>query len=152
EGEGPPAKLCLGTKVIACDVEEGTVTLDGGEVVHADCILGADGMHSVIRTHVLGSPAKPQDSGLTCFRVIVEAENLRDIPELKWVYTGMSVTPLLPNWVLGRAALLGDAIHATVPLLGQGAGMAVEEAAALGCMLPTGTRREDIPARLEAYQ
>ncbi|KAF8143766.1 hypothetical protein K438DRAFT_2104022 [Mycena galopus ATCC 62051] len=239
EGEGPPAKLRLGTKVVACDIEEGTVTLDGGEVVHADCILGADGMHSGIRAHVVGRVAKLQDSGLSCFRFIVEAEKMRDIPELEWVYTGISggrmvvkdkpfrllfvlpslgsllsvtafyadskddtgscivnispavftptvtqeefiakyhdfdpkflrildlpmrspilrwklrVTPPLPNWVRGRAALLGDAVHATVPLLGQGAGMAVEEAAALGCLLPAGTRREDIPAQLEAYQ
>lgn len=45
EGEGPPAKLCLGTKVVSSDPEEGTVTLDGGEIVHGDCILGADGIH-----------------------------------------------------------------------------------------------------------
>ena len=45
EGEGPPAKLRFGTKVVACDIEEGTVTLDVGEVVPADLILGADGVH-----------------------------------------------------------------------------------------------------------
>ncbi|KAF8206759.1 hypothetical protein K438DRAFT_1963071 [Mycena galopus ATCC 62051] len=46
EGEGLPAKLRLETKVVACDVEEGTVTLHGREFIHADCILGADGMHA----------------------------------------------------------------------------------------------------------
>jgi len=30
--------------------------------------------------------------------------------------------------------------------------MALEDAAAIGCLIPLGTRREDIPARLEAYQ
>jgi salicylate hydroxylase len=45
DGEGPPAKLRLGVEVLACDPEEGTITLDGGEVVHADLVLGADGAH-----------------------------------------------------------------------------------------------------------
>ncbi|KAF8206740.1 hypothetical protein K438DRAFT_1963053 [Mycena galopus ATCC 62051] len=233
EGEGPPAKLRLAAKVIACDVEEGTVTLDGGEVVNADCILGADGIHSVIRNHVRGSIAKERNSGMSCFRAIFDAKNLRDIPALEWVYAGISGTRMvvkdepfrllwaypilgslisvtgffadspddpgtsfpwtptvtreefiakygdfdpkflrvldlpihipitrwtirvmtpLPNWVRGRVALLGDAAHATTPMLGQGAGMAIEEGVAVGCLLPAGTRREDIPARLEAYQ
>lgn len=68
---------------------------------------------------------------------------------LKWQ---LRVLPLLPTWIRGRAALLGDAAHATLPTLGQGAAMAVEEAAALGSLLPLGTRREDVPKRLEAYQ
>ncbi|KAF8207391.1 hypothetical protein K438DRAFT_1755438 [Mycena galopus ATCC 62051] len=189
EGEGPPAQLRLGTKVVACDVEEGTVTLDGGEVVYADFILGADGIHSVIRAQILGSVGKAQNSGLSCFRVVFDAANLRDIPELEWLYTAwtptatleefvakfrdfdpkflhaldlpmhspihrwtLRVLPLLSTWVLGRAALLGDAAHATLPFLGQGAGMGIEEGGALGCLLPAGTRREDVPARLRAYE
>ncbi|KAF7361572.1 FAD/NAD(P)-binding domain-containing protein [Mycena sanguinolenta] len=35
---------------------------------------------------------------------------------------------------------------------GQGAAMAFEDAATIGCLIPIGTHREDIPARLEAYQ
>lgn len=70
-------------------------------------------------------------------------------PIRKWK---LRVLPELPTWILGRAALLGDAAHATLPLLGQGVGMAIEEAGSLGCLLPAGTRREDIPARLQAYQ
>ncbi|KAJ7240188.1 hypothetical protein C8J57DRAFT_1527642 [Mycena rebaudengoi] len=46
DGEGPPAKLCLGSKVLACDPEEGTITLNTGEVVQADLILGADGKNA----------------------------------------------------------------------------------------------------------
>jgi salicylate hydroxylase len=70
-------------------------------------------------------------------------------PILKWQ---LRAVPILPTWIRGRAALLGDAAHATLPLLGQGAAMAIEEAAVLGCLLPLGTTKEDIPARLEAYQ
>ncbi|KAJ6512654.1 FAD/NAD(P)-binding domain-containing protein [Mycena sanguinolenta] len=70
-------------------------------------------------------------------------------PILKWQ---MRYLPALPTWTRGRAALLGDAAHATLPSLGQGAAMAIEDAAVLGCLLPLGTTKEDVPARLEAYQ
>jgi salicylate hydroxylase len=60
--------------------------------------------------------------------------------------------PLLPTWTQGRLALLGDAAHATFPILGQGAAMAVEDSVALGCMLPYGTKAEEVPSRLAAYQ
>ncbi|KAJ7473452.1 hypothetical protein FB451DRAFT_1558664 [Mycena latifolia] len=64
----------------------------------------------------------------------------------------MRTVPGLPTWVRGRAALLGDAAHATMPTLGQGAAMAVEDAAALGALLPAGTKRGDVSARLAAYE
>jgi len=39
--------------------------------------------------------------------------------------------PPTPTWGVGRASLLGDAIHPTTPHLGQGAAMAIESAFAL---------------------
>ncbi|KAJ7624692.1 FAD/NAD(P)-binding domain-containing protein [Roridomyces roridus] len=232
EGQRPPAKLRLGTKVVACDPETATITSEDGEVVQADVLIGADGIHSVVRDHVLQQVVHSQDSGLSCFRLIFETTKMRDIPELEWLYDGvvgtrsvvstegplrmlyiypcrdgtlmnvvafysdtsdatagwsghatvdefktvfhdfhpkffhlldlplhspihkwkLRVLPLLPTWVRGRTALLGDAAHATLPHLGQGAGMAVEDGGALGCLLPAGTRAEDVPARLKAYE
>ncbi|KAJ6561968.1 hypothetical protein B0H19DRAFT_1068667 [Mycena capillaripes] len=67
----------------------------------------------------------------------------------------LRVLPLIPTWIHGRAGLLGDAAHGrrpTLPLLGMGAAMAIEEGGSTGCLFPAGTRREDNPARLEAYQ
>ncbi|KAJ7145086.1 hypothetical protein C8R43DRAFT_1197222 [Mycena crocata] len=89
---------------------------------------------------------------------VFEVSKLQGIPDIDWLSEGLSgartlrVLPLLPTWIRGRAALLGDAAHATLPALGQGAAMAIEEASALGCLIPLGTRREDVPSRLEAYQ
>jgi salicylate hydroxylase len=39
--------------------------------------------------------------------------------------------PVLPNWSTKRVTMLGDAVHATLPYLAQGAAMAVEDGAVL---------------------
>ena len=44
------------------------------------------------------------------------------------------------QWVQGRAVLLGDAVHAMTPNIGQGAGMAMEDAAVLADELATASR------------
>ncbi|MDB5895196.1 MAG: FAD-dependent oxidoreductase [Rhodoferax sp.] len=51
---------------------------------------------------------------------------------------------------LGRVALLGDAAHPMRPYLAQGAGMAIEDAAALGQALRQVDSRQ-VPAALQAY-
>ncbi|KAJ6507718.1 FAD/NAD(P)-binding domain-containing protein [Mycena vitilis] len=233
EGEGPPAQLILGSKVVGCDPESGTITLGNGEIIHADVVLGADGIHSVVRTSILGHVVDAVASGYSAFRCLFDASKLKEFPDLGWVTEGLhgarsvgskeaaafrifflypcrsgtlinfagihpdidadgkdwtpnatredilkeykdfdpkflrildlepatpllkwhlKFVPTLPTWVRGRAAILGDAAHGTLPILGQGAAMAIEEAATLGCLFPLGTSPEDVPARLEAYQ
>ncbi|KAF7342970.1 FAD/NAD(P)-binding domain-containing protein [Mycena venus] len=230
-GEGPPAKLHLGTKVMACDSEAGTIFLISGEVLHADLVLGADGVHSVVRAHILGEVQKALPSGVSCYRTVFK---LPQLSGMRWLDDGVSgtrtiiakegpfrmfitypcrsrallnfiavftdscedvqevgctptasrediiakfrsfhpkflpvldlpahseifkwqlgVLPPLPTWIRGRTALLGDAAHATLPFMAQGAAMAVEEGGSIGCLFPTGTRPEDVPQRLKAYQ
>jgi salicylate hydroxylase len=46
--------------------------------------------------------------------------------------------PRLPRWSRGRVLLLGDAAHAPLPHQGQGAGLAIEDAYALGALLARG--------------
>ena len=46
------------------------------------------------------------------------------------------------RWVRGRAALLGDSVHAMTPNIGQGAGMAMEDAAVLAEELASGSAVE----------
>jgi 2-polyprenyl-6-methoxyphenol hydroxylase-like FAD-dependent oxidoreductase len=53
------------------------------------------------------------------------------------------------NWSTGRATLLGDSAHPTLPYLAQGAAMAIEDGAVLARALNiTGT----IPDALQLYQ
>ena len=57
----------------------------------------------------------------------------------------------LPVWNKDRLVLIGDAAHPFLPHQGQGAGVAMEDGAALACVLPLGTPREEIPERLALY-
>jgi salicylate hydroxylase len=58
----------------------------------------------------------------------------------------------LPHWIDGKAALVGDACHPTLPHIAQGAAMAVEDAAALGVILGKVKSRDDIHQALLTYQ
>jgi 2-polyprenyl-6-methoxyphenol hydroxylase-like FAD-dependent oxidoreductase len=55
---------------------------------------------------------------------------------------------VLPTWTRGRVALLGDAIHAMEPNLGQGAAQAIEDASALLIALGAGG---ELSGSLAAY-
>lgn len=56
----------------------------------------------------------------------------------KVVYKPMEAVMVPPPWFSGRVVLLGDAAHATTPHLGQGAGMAIEDAVVLAEELCSG--------------
>jgi 2-polyprenyl-6-methoxyphenol hydroxylase-like FAD-dependent oxidoreductase len=45
EGEGAPAKLHTASKVVEIDPDKGTLTLENGETITADVIVGADGVY-----------------------------------------------------------------------------------------------------------
>ncbi|KAJ7176892.1 hypothetical protein C8R46DRAFT_1077629 [Mycena filopes] len=68
---------------------------------------------------------------------------------MKWQ---LRKVPLLPTWIRGHAALLGDAAHGTLPSMAQGSAMAIEDAGALGVLFPAGTTRSDVRARLAGYE
>lgn len=58
-------------------------------------------------------------------------------------------TLLLPApWYKNRVLLIGDAVHATIPQLGQGAGLAIEDAVVLGELLGTD---DPLPIVLEKF-
>ncbi len=57
----------------------------------------------------------------------------------------------LPVWTRGRLTLLGDAAHAMLPHLGQGANQSIEDGMALATILALASR-ENIPAALLVYE
>jgi 2-polyprenyl-6-methoxyphenol hydroxylase-like FAD-dependent oxidoreductase len=65
------------------------------------------------------------------------------------VYRPLEVLLVEGAWHRGRVVLLGDAVHATTPHLGQGAGMAIEDSLVLADEL---ARHEDVEAALNAYR
>ncbi|KAK4164599.1 hypothetical protein QBC43DRAFT_317837 [Cladorrhinum sp. PSN259] len=58
----------------------------------------------------------------------------------------------VPRWVQGKLVLLGDAAHPFLPYQGQGAAIAIEDAASLVALLQSGTPIDDIPYRLALYE
>jgi salicylate hydroxylase len=55
----------------------------------------------------------------------------------------------LDNWTVGRITLLGDAAHAMLPFLGQGAAMAIEDGLILGRAF---AKAANVPEALQRYQ
>jgi 2-polyprenyl-6-methoxyphenol hydroxylase-like FAD-dependent oxidoreductase len=50
KGIGTPAVLHVSSKVLEVDTETATLTLEGGEMVKADVIIGADGIYVSVGT------------------------------------------------------------------------------------------------------
>jgi salicylate hydroxylase len=64
---------------------------------------------------------------------------------------GLFDRPPMPRWSVGRVTLLGDACHAMLPFMAQGAAQAIEDGAALAaCLREAG--RDDVVAALRRYE
>ncbi|KII92656.1 hypothetical protein PLICRDRAFT_480035 [Plicaturopsis crispa FD-325 SS-3] len=81
----PYMNLRLNSHVVGldADAERPTLTLASGEVVHADVVIGADGVKSTIREIVVGGPDKATRTGDAAYRAIVPTSELLKHPDLK---------------------------------------------------------------------
>jgi 2-polyprenyl-6-methoxyphenol hydroxylase-like FAD-dependent oxidoreductase len=72
EGKGKKAELRTSSKVMDVD-NKGRVTLANGEVIEADLVVGADGVHSQTRGKLPGAKDfKPFGSGKSAFRFVMQ--------------------------------------------------------------------------------
>lgn len=178
------------------------IRLESGETIEADAVVGADGIHSVVR-EILSGPADASFANLLVWRALIPADKmphgvfeergnywfgpgrsivsywvrsgqlysfLASVPTTEvhresWAQsgdvidllhsfegaeprvqrmlnaidsafiTGMYYRNPLERWTYGRISLLGDAAHAMVPYLAQGACQAIEDAWALAVCL-----------------
>ena len=71
----PTGSIRLGQRCVGVglDGDRVAVHFDDGEVIRPDIVIGADGIHSVIRPFV-ATPSPPTYSGLCAFRALVPAE------------------------------------------------------------------------------
>ncbi|EME40629.1 hypothetical protein DOTSEDRAFT_82231 [Dothistroma septosporum NZE10] len=166
-GQGSACELHMGSRIRDVDELKGMITLETGETVTGDVVIGADGVHSVARNSI-DSNAQPFGCGKSAFRFLIPKGAIKNDPitsrlvddegELKiwygedrriaWVLLDMDEIPV---WNKHRLALIGDAAHPFLPHQGQGAGAAIEDAAALAVVLPLGTQPAEVPQRLSLY-
>ncbi|MDV6245703.1 FAD-dependent monooxygenase [Rhodococcus opacus] len=85
ENRLPSGVVEMGRRVSG--VADGRIEFTDGSSVSADVIVGADGIHSAVRTALLGRE-QPTFTGVVAFRAVVPTERVGDLPNLdcftKW--------------------------------------------------------------------
>ena len=81
----PSGTVEMGRRVAG--VADGRIEFTDGSTASADVIVGADGIHSAVRTALLG-PDQPTFTGVVAFRAVVPADRVGTVPNLdcftKW--------------------------------------------------------------------
>lgn len=99
-------------------------------------------MYMYLTSSEPGNPRMPTEQLANMFRArlapfggIIGRLQEQITDPLQVVYRPLEVIFLPSPWYRGRVLLIGDAAHTTTPHLGQGAGMAVEDAVVLAELL-----------------
>ena len=79
---GKAASLHVSSRVLEVDPDTATITLENGEAIKADLILGADGIYSKTRTFVSGHPSKLFTSGKAAFRFLIPRKTALEDPKV----------------------------------------------------------------------
>lgn len=120
------------------------------------CPLADDLMYMFVTTPEPGNPRYPTGGLAASMRAKLAgaAPRMRELAEQITDDAGVVYKPLEwlfveGDWHHGRVVLLGDAVHATTPHLGQGAGMAIEDAIVLAEEI---TRHDTPDAAFRAFR
>ncbi|KAJ7195381.1 FAD/NAD-P-binding domain-containing protein [Mycena pura] len=104
----PFMTLCLNSKVVAIDPSAACVTLENGDTLSGDLIVGADGLKSVVRTAIVGGPARaPIHTGDSAYRAIVPTAAMRADPALR----GLVDSREMVNWMGPEKHIIGYSIR-----------------------------------------
>ncbi|KAK0482059.1 FAD/NAD(P)-binding domain-containing protein [Armillaria luteobubalina] len=153
----------LGARLITAPICRNEQTDDGEKADKRTIIMYACRSGNMI--NVLGVHDDPRNQNEIGWNVPVTREDLLEFfgdyhPRFKRLLQlannvhlwQMRVVPRLDTWINKRVCLLGDSAHASLPTLGQGFGMGLEDAVALAALLPRGTKVSDVENRLVAYE
>lgn len=102
----PNMTLRLNSTVVTVDPDAPSVTLESGEVINADLIIGADGVKSYVQQVVLGHVNPAQATGDAAYRAIIPASVLEADPELKPFLDN----PEMTGWLAPRRHLMAYCI------------------------------------------
>ncbi|KAH9940626.1 hypothetical protein B0H21DRAFT_575727 [Amylocystis lapponica] len=104
----PNMTLRLASTVVSLDPEAPSVTLESGEVISADLVIGADGVKSYVQQVVLGrsNPANP--TGDTAYRAIIPTSLMLAEPDLKEFVE----TPEMTGWMAPGRHLMAYNVRA----------------------------------------
>lgn len=109
------------------------------------CPVSAEGMYLFVTSGEPGNPRMPNEQLATRMRERLAGfggfvAQLREqiVDPAQVVYRPLEAILVPRPWYRGRVVLIGDAAHAMTPHLGQGAGMAVEDAVVLAEELACG--------------
>lgn len=76
---GQPARIRTSAAVLRTDPAKTAVILENDEILEADLIVAADGIRSSVRESVLGEAVDSVPTGLSAYRLLIEADKLKDI-------------------------------------------------------------------------
>ncbi|KAJ5363870.1 FAD/NAD(P)-binding domain-containing protein [Penicillium cataractarum] len=80
-GPGVPVTIHLRCKVVGCDPAHASLTLSDGTVVQGDLLIGADGVHSVLRKVIAQEDIAAEPSGGSAFRFLIPISKVKENPE-----------------------------------------------------------------------
>ncbi|KAL4811888.1 hypothetical protein BDW67DRAFT_189200 [Aspergillus spinulosporus] len=76
--EGETVDIRVSSRVVRCDPINGTIETEKGETIEGDVIIGADGIHSVLRKYVLEDEITPLPTGHSAYRLMIPSNVLEE--------------------------------------------------------------------------
>ncbi|KAJ6536376.1 hypothetical protein B0H19DRAFT_1183324 [Mycena capillaripes] len=104
----PYMTLRLNSKVVSVDPQTAQVTLENGDRVFGDLIIGADGIKSVVREAVVGKPTPPPiHTGDSAYRSVISTAGMLSDPDLK----GLVESGEMISWMGPAKHIIGYCIR-----------------------------------------